>query len=88
MAAGWSLGANILVSMQYGVAKHEALNRGDSCRCMPAQVRYLGEEGADTPLVAAVSMCNPFNLVRGVLACWPPPTRMLHCGVAADQCRG
>ncbi|CAG9467412.1 unnamed protein product [Pedinophyceae sp. YPF-701] len=38
MAAGWSLGANILV-------------------------RYLGEEGARTPLTAAVSMCNPFDLV-------------------------
>ncbi|CAL8470709.1 g10251 [Coccomyxa elongata] len=38
MAAGWSLGANILV-------------------------RYLGEEGPNTPISAAVSMCNPFNLV-------------------------
>ncbi|GIL67640.1 hypothetical protein Vafri_20979 [Volvox africanus] len=37
LAAGWSLGANILL-------------------------RYLGEEGAATPLRAAVSMCNPFNL--------------------------
>jgi hypothetical protein len=36
-AAGWSLGANILVN-------------------------YLGEQGADTPLEAAVSMCNPFDL--------------------------
>lgn len=25
-------------------------------------VRYLGEEGAATPLSAAISMCNPFNL--------------------------
>ncbi|KAK9809973.1 hypothetical protein WJX72_002837 [[Myrmecia] bisecta] len=38
LAAGWSLGANILV-------------------------RYLGEEGDKTPIEAAVSMCNPFNLV-------------------------
>lgn len=38
-AAGWSLGANILV-------------------------RYLGEEGAATPIAAAAAMCNPFNLVR------------------------
>lgn len=38
VAAGWSLGANILV-------------------------RYLGEEGRASPLVAAVSMCNPFDLV-------------------------
>ncbi|GFR42363.1 hypothetical protein Agub_g3059 [Astrephomene gubernaculifera] len=37
LAAGWSLGANILL-------------------------RYLGEEGAATPLSAAVSLCNPFNL--------------------------
>ncbi|MEW5315800.1 MAG: hypothetical protein WDW38_007205 [Sanguina aurantia] len=37
LAAGWSLGANILL-------------------------RYLGEEGAATPLAAAVSMCNPFDL--------------------------
>eukprot|EP00195_Chlamydomonas_chlamydogama_P007473 CAMPEP_0202906248 /NCGR_PEP_ID=MMETSP1392-20130828/37919_1 /ASSEMBLY_ACC=CAM_ASM_000868 /TAXON_ID=225041 /ORGANISM="Chlamydomonas chlamydogama, Strain SAG 11-48b" /LENGTH=633 /DNA_ID=CAMNT_0049594653 /DNA_START=364 /DNA_END=2265 /DNA_ORIENTATION=- len=37
LAAGWSLGANILV-------------------------RYLGEEGSATPISAAVSMCNPFNL--------------------------
>lgn len=40
LAAGWSLGANILL-------------------------RYLGEEGQAgraTPLAAAVSMCNPFNL--------------------------
>lgn len=36
-AAGWSLGANILVN-------------------------YLGEQGPDTPLEAAVSMCNPFDL--------------------------
>eukprot|EP00882_Tetradesmus_deserticola_P023266 GHRQ01025317.1.p1 GENE.GHRQ01025317.1~~GHRQ01025317.1.p1 ORF type:complete len:356 (+),score=75.50 GHRQ01025317.1:460-1527(+) len=36
-AAGWSLGANILVN-------------------------YLGEQGADTPIEAAVSMCNPFDL--------------------------
>jgi predicted alpha/beta-fold hydrolase len=36
-AAGWSLGANILVN-------------------------YLGEQGPDTPLAAAVSMCNPFDL--------------------------
>jgi predicted alpha/beta-fold hydrolase len=36
-AAGWSLGANILVN-------------------------YLGEQGEDTPLEAAVSMCNPFDL--------------------------
>lgn len=26
-------------------------------------VRYLGEEGPSTPISAAVSMCNPFNLV-------------------------
>ena len=26
--------------------------------------RYLGEEGSGTPLKAAVSLCNPFNLVR------------------------
>ncbi|EIE22712.1 AB-hydrolase YheT [Coccomyxa subellipsoidea C-169] len=38
LAAGWSLGANILV-------------------------RYLGEEGPKTPISAAISMCNPFNLV-------------------------
>ncbi|KAL6748722.1 Alpha/Beta hydrolase protein [Haematococcus lacustris] len=37
LAAGWSLGANILV-------------------------RYLGEEGTATPLKAAVSMCNPFDM--------------------------
>lgn len=36
-AAGWSLGANILVN-------------------------YLGEEGPNTPVQAAVSMCNPFDL--------------------------
>lgn len=39
VAAGYSLGANVLC-------------------------RYLGEEGARTPLKAAVSLCNPFNLVR------------------------
>ena len=38
LAAGWSLGANILV-------------------------RYLGEGGAECPISAAVSMCNPFDLV-------------------------
>ena len=38
VAAGYSLGANILVN-------------------------YLGEAGAETPLAAAVSLCNPFNLV-------------------------
>lgn len=36
-AAGWSLGANILV-------------------------RYLGEAGVDTPVKAAISLCNPFDL--------------------------
>jgi hypothetical protein len=36
-AAGWSLGANILVN-------------------------YLAEAGPGTPLEAAVSMCNPFEL--------------------------
>ena len=37
VAAGYSLGANILVN-------------------------YLGQEGAASPVVAAVSMCNPFDL--------------------------
>ncbi|GAX78860.1 hypothetical protein CEUSTIGMA_g6298.t1 [Chlamydomonas eustigma] len=37
LAAGWSLGANILL-------------------------RYLGEEGSNTRVTAAVSMCNPFDL--------------------------
>lgn len=37
LAAGWSLGANILVN-------------------------YLGEAGPSTPLSAAVSLCNPFDL--------------------------
>ena len=27
-------------------------------------VTYLGEEKANTPLVAAASLCNPFDLVR------------------------
>lgn len=40
LAAGWSLGANILV-------------------------RYLGEQRHDTPIAAAVSMCNPFDLLLG-----------------------
>mmetsp|Transcript_35862 Transcript_35862/g.91647 ORF Transcript_35862/g.91647 Transcript_35862/m.91647 type:complete len:652 (-) Transcript_35862:188-2143(-) len=39
LAAGWSLGANILLN-------------------------YLGEEGSATPVRAAVSLCNPFDLVR------------------------
>ncbi len=30
--------------------------------CNDRQLRYLGEEGAATPLKAAVSMCNPFCL--------------------------
>lgn len=30
---------------------------------------YLGEEGDATPLVAGVALCNPFDLVRGALAC-------------------
>lgn len=38
VAAGYSLGANILVN-------------------------YLGEVGSETPLAAAVSLCNPFDLV-------------------------
>jgi predicted alpha/beta-fold hydrolase len=38
LAAGWSLGANILLC-------------------------YLGEEGSRTPVRAAVSLCNPFDLV-------------------------
>ena len=35
--------------------------------------RYLGEEGEQTPLAAAVAMCNPFNLVgflSGFLFCF------------------
>lgn len=38
LAAGWSLGGNILV-------------------------RYLGEEGANSPISAAASLCNPLDLV-------------------------
>ena len=38
LAAGWSLGGNILV-------------------------RYLGEEGAASPISAAASLCNPLDLV-------------------------
>lgn len=30
-------------------------------------VRYLGEQGANTPIQAAVSLCNPFTLVGGGL---------------------
>ena len=32
-------------------------------------VKYLGEEGSKTPIVAAISMCNPFSLVRPHLLC-------------------
>ena len=39
LAAGWSLGGNILV-------------------------RYLGEEGANSPISAAASLCNPLDLVH------------------------
>ena len=35
-------------------------------------VRYLGEEGEKTPIRAAISMCNPFNLVRHCAACSYP----------------
>ena len=35
-------------------------------------VRYLGEEGERTPIQAAISMCNPFNLVRHTAACFHP----------------
>lgn len=31
-------------------------------------VKYLGEEGPRTPLIAAASLCNPFNLVRFVIS--------------------
>lgn len=31
-------------------------------------MNYLGEEGDSTPLSAAVSLCNPFNLVECDLA--------------------
>ena len=61
---------------------------------MFVQVRYLGEEGANTPLVAAVSMCNPFNLVGSVRTCSLPPARGLHVvlqlsNAGADwQCNG
>ncbi len=41
-AAGWSLGANILLC-------------------------YLAEEGEGTPISAAVSMCNPFDLMKANL---------------------
>jgi len=87
MAAGWSLGANILVCAAYCIAEPEGTAKHDvPCECMSAQVRYLGEEGADTPLVAAVSMCNPFNLVGGDLMCCLLHV-CLHCGVAAVDWR-
>ena len=33
--------------------------------------KYLGEEGHDTPITAAVAMCNPFNLVSYIEASGP-----------------
>ena len=36
-------------------------------------VRYLGEEGSKTPVAAAISMCNPFNLVS-LISCAPLPS--------------
>lgn len=38
-------------------------------------VRYLGEEGNQTPIQCAVSMANPFNLVR---RCMIAITRSKH----------
>lgn len=40
-------------------------------------VKYLGEEGADTPIAAAVSMCNPFDLVSLFTSC--PSVPCLAC---------
>ncbi len=36
------------------------------CRAANILVRYLGEEGSSTPIQYAVSMANPFNLVRAL----------------------
>ena len=48
-----------------------------TCRLMSCtaniMVRYLGEVGKDTPIVAAVSMCNPFDLV----SCRPFTIRLM-----------
>lgn len=44
-------------------------------------VRYLGEEGEKTPIRAAISMCNPFNLVsilpHALTPRFDPPTPAL-----------
>lgn len=42
-------------------------------------VNYLGEEGEATPLTAAASLCNPFNLV----SCGP---LCLHSAVFSAKC--
>lgn len=49
-------------------------------------VRYLGEEGEKSPISAAISMCNPFNLVSQlcapceVLSCAYYPQMSMSCG--------
>ena len=48
------------------------------CTAANILVRYLGEEGAQTPIAAAASLCNPFDLV---------PFHQLHCCCASLKCR-
>jgi predicted alpha/beta-fold hydrolase len=35
------------------------------CFCVGVEVKYLGEEGEQTPLIGAISMSNPFDFVKG-----------------------
>ena len=69
LAAGWSLGG-VPSSRKHASHPCMAACRGVQHRraaVLPAAanilVRYLGEEGPRTPVSAAVSMCNPFDLV-------------------------
>ena len=64
LAAGWSLGGNILV-------------------------RYLGEEGENSRISAAASLCNTLDLVRPHCSAANKPTGFmlsLRCTTWAVQC--
>lgn len=58
-AAGFSLGSQLLVSTDPSSTLHIPLTH--------LQVKYLGEEGLNTPLSGAVSVSNPYEFEKSAV---------------------